>query len=70
MQRIMQNKNNFLRTIYCIYLLAIDNLQGGHEVINLTIGLVLKRPKGIACAMTRTVVEKIELMVKRQGHKD
>ena len=61
--------NNFPRSLDCIYLRAADQLQGGHELIDLATGQKITRPKVTACRMTRMVIERVELIAARQGYR-
>lgn len=57
------------RTIDAIYLRPAPNLQGGHELMDLQSGLKITRPKVTQCAMTNTVIRRVEELAARQGHK-
>ena len=61
--------NNLPRSIDSIYLRAEDALQGGHELMDLATGRVFRRPKVTACAMTRMVIDRVDLIVTKQGYK-
>ena len=52
-----------------IYLRAYDSLQGGHKMMDLATGRMFTRPKCDACAMTRMVIERVELLAEEQGYK-
>ena len=61
--------NNLPRIIDVIYLCAADLLQGGHELMDLTTGRMFTRPHVKTCAMTRMVIDRVELLAEKQGYK-
>ena len=52
-----------------IYLWALNNLQGGHEVLDLMTGRVVLRPKVYPVVMTESIKKRVELMAQKQGVK-
>ena len=61
--------NNLPRTLDCIYLQANDALQGRHQVMDLATGRVISRQSVVLCAMTRMVIDRVELLATRKGYK-
>ena len=56
-------------TIDCIYLHPTWNKQGGHELLDLMSGLVIKRPCVVEILMMEQVIKDVEAMAFRQGIK-
>ena len=52
-----------------IYLRALNNLQGGHEILDLMTGRVIPRPRVEPVVMTESVKKRIEEMAEKQGVK-
>ena len=61
--------NNIARILDCIYLHDVDNLQGGHVLMDLATGQQITRPKITACIMTRMVIDRVEELAIKQGYK-
>ena len=57
------------RTIDAIYLRPLNNIQGGHEVMDLNTGKVITRRKVTEIPITRLVIKAVEAMAKREGFK-
>jgi hypothetical protein len=55
------------RTIDAIYLRPLRNIQGGHEVMDLTTGRVITRRKVTEIPMTTSVIKRVETMAADQG---
>eukprot|EP00980_Cylindrotheca_fusiformis_P014978 scaffold4100_cov63-Cylindrotheca_fusiformis.AAC.1 len=64
---------NRARTIDGIYLCPVNNIQGGHEIMDLSTGRVIVRPKVIevpvTLPVTQTVINRVEKMAEDQGYK-
>mgnify|MGYP003507073779 CR=1 FL=1 len=58
------------RTLDCIYLRANNNIQGGHEVMDLNTGRVITRSRVKMLPMTEVVIKAVEAMAEKQGQKD
>jgi hypothetical protein len=58
---------NLARTIDCIYLRPANNAQGGHELMNLSTGLVLSRARCWEIPVTDKVIAIVEPMAEKQG---
>lgn len=61
--------NNLPRTLDCIYLQAVNSLQGGHELMDLATGRLIVRPKVMACLMTRVVIDRVDELARKEGFK-
>jgi hypothetical protein len=57
------------RTIDCIYLRPLSNIQGGHELMNLATGKTITRRKVTVVPMTQAVIDTVERMASQQGMK-
>ena len=57
------------RTLDAIYLRPLNNIQGGHEVMDLNTGKVITRRKVTEIPITRLVIKAVEAMAKREGFK-
>lgn len=69
------NENNLTntnapRTIDAIYLCPIQNIQGGHELMDLNSGKLVTRHKITEIPITQTVIKAIEAMAFAQGFKN
>ena len=60
--------NNLPQSIDAIYLCSVESLQGGHEMMDLATGRMFTRQKVDACAMTRMIVDRVELLAEKQGY--
>ena len=57
------------RTIDAIYLRPMNNIQGGHEVMNLATGNVITRNRVWEQPATEMVIKAVENMAEKQGIK-
>jgi hypothetical protein len=57
------------RTIDAIFLRALDNIQGGFEVMNLKTGKPITRHRVIEVPITEQVIKRVEQLAARQGFK-
>eukprot|EP00980_Cylindrotheca_fusiformis_P021605 scaffold8458_cov76-Cylindrotheca_fusiformis.AAC.1 len=60
---------NRARAINGIYLCPTNNIQGGHEIMDLYTGRVIVRLKVIEIPVTQTVINRVEKMAEDQGFK-
>ena len=60
--------NNLPRSVDTIYLRSIDSEQGGHKVLDLSTGKVIRRSKVIPCNMTKVVIARVNELAKKQGY--
>jgi hypothetical protein len=60
----------FPRTIDCIYLRYVDSHQGGHEIMDLQTGRVIKRRTVTHVPITTAVIEVVHSMATRDGMLD
>ena len=58
------------RTIDAIYLRANNNMQGGHELLDLKSKRVITRRKVVEIPVTRLVIQAVEQMAKDDGIKE
>ncbi|MGC8538238.1 MAG: hypothetical protein ACP5MZ_04665, partial [Candidatus Micrarchaeia archaeon] len=56
-------------TIDAIYLRPVDNIQGGHELMDLNSGRLITRPRVVEIPITNLVIEAVESMAEEQGIK-
>ncbi|MGC9237926.1 MAG: hypothetical protein ACP5GF_13725, partial [Thiomonas sp.] len=71
-QAVQENnpKNtNAPRTIDAIYLRPVDNIQGGHELMDLNSGRLITRPRVVEIPITNLVIKAVEAMAEEQGIK-
>jgi hypothetical protein len=71
-QAVQENnpKNtNAPRTIEAIYLRPSNNIQGGHELMDLNSGRVITRPRVWELPVTSLVIKAVEAMAEEQGIK-
>ncbi|MGC8547340.1 MAG: hypothetical protein ACP5MU_06795, partial [Thermoplasmata archaeon] len=71
-QAVQENnpKNtNAPRTIDAIYLHPVDNIQGGHELMDLNSGRLITRPRVVEIPITNLVIKDVEAMAEEQGIK-
>ncbi|MGC8553854.1 MAG: hypothetical protein ACP5O7_13515, partial [Phycisphaerae bacterium] len=71
-QAVQENnpKNtNAPRTIDAIYLRPVDNIQGGHELMDLNSGRLITRPRAVEIPITNLVIKAVEAMAEEQGIK-
>ena len=61
--------NNIPRTKDVIYLQSAQQLQRGHEVMDLATGELIKVVRFDKCMMTRMVVDRVEQLATQQGYK-
>ena len=61
--------NNGPRTIDAIYLRPTHNKQGGHELMNLSTGKLITRPRCWEVPVTDIVIKTVEKMAAKQGVK-
>ena len=66
-QENIPSNNNRLCTIDCIYLRPILEKSRGHELMNLTTGAVLVRPRMWEMPFTEHVIRSVESLAKSQG---
>ena len=69
-QAVQENNpmnTNAPRTLDCIYLRPLQNVQGGHELLNLTTGLVITRPRVWEIPVTDVVIKAVEKLAADQG---
>ena len=59
--------NNFPQSVDKTYLLADDSAQGGHQVMDLGTKKIIWRPKVNVMKMTKVVIDRVEMIVARQG---
>eukprot|EP00980_Cylindrotheca_fusiformis_P020829 scaffold7825_cov87-Cylindrotheca_fusiformis.AAC.3 len=52
-----------------IYLCPTNIIQGGHEIMDLSTGRVIVRPKVVEVPVTPTVIDRVEKMAEDQGYK-
>ena len=57
------------RFLDTIYLRPMNNIQGGHEVMNLATGQVITRAVVRECPLTQVVINAVESIAARQGIK-
>ena len=62
--------DNLTHPIDAIYLHPLNNMQGGHEVIDLHTGQKTSRSKVTEIPITENVIKAIETMAYAQGFKD
>ena len=60
---------NAPRTIDAIYLRPLNNIQGGHELMNLSTGKVITRRKVVELPVTDLIIKTVEGMAEKQGMK-
>jgi len=60
---------NAPRTIDAIYLRPTNNMQGGHELMDLNSGRVITRPRVFEIPVTPIVIRAVEAMAEAQGIK-
>ena len=60
---------NAPRTLDMIYLCPMDNIRGGHELMDLNSGRVITRQKVTGIAVTELVIKAIEQMAYNEGFK-
>jgi hypothetical protein len=58
------------RTLDCIYLRFVDNKQGGHELLDLRTGRVIKRRTVTQVPMTQNVIDLVQDMATTHGMPD
>ena len=58
------------RTLDCIYLRYVDNLQGGHELLNLHTGHTIKRRSVTPVPITQNVIDLVHALATQQGMPD
>ena len=63
-----QNSNE-PRALDCIYLRPLDNIQGGHELMDLKTGRLITRPRVWEVPITDLVIKAVEAMAEKQGIK-
>ncbi len=71
-QAVQENnpKNtNAPRTIDAIYLRPVENIQGGHELMDLDSGRLITRPRVVEVPITNLVIKAVEAMAEEQGIK-
>ncbi|MGC9176782.1 MAG: hypothetical protein ACP5F1_06890 [Thermoplasmata archaeon] len=71
-QAVQENnpKNtNAPRTIDAIYLRPVDNIQGGHELMDLNSGRLITLPRVVEIPITNLVIKAVESMAEEQGIK-
>jgi len=64
------SNTNMARRIGCIYLRFVtENIQGGHELLDLQKGEVIKRPLGGVkqCVITNSVIQQVRELATKQG---
>jgi hypothetical protein len=61
--------SNAPRTIDAIYLRPLDNIQGGHELMDLNSGRVITRPRVWEIPVTQVVINAVQTMAEAQGIK-
>jgi hypothetical protein len=64
-----QTNSNAARTIDTIYLSLAINMQGGHELLDLNSGRVIKRARVTQIPIRDVVIKAIEQIAKDQGFK-
>jgi len=64
-----QTNSNAPRTLDAIYLCPAQNIQGGHEVMDLATGHVITCGRVIEVPITKTIIEVVENMGYEQGFK-
>ena len=67
--KMPHKSSHLLHFLDFIYLCADDSLQGGHKVMDLATGHMIRRPKVTPCAMAWMVVDRVELLATQQGYK-
>ena len=65
----LPTNNNTPQSIDAIYLMAEPNLHGGHVVMDLATGRTMSGPQVDKVKMTRLVIERVEILARRQGLK-
>ena len=60
---------NLARIVDVIYLHPTTNLQGGHEIMDISNDRLTTRPKVYPCVMTKIFIKAIEKLVEYQGFK-
>jgi len=64
-----QTNSNAPHTLDAIYVRPAQNIQGGHEVMDLASGRVITRGRVIEVPITKTIIEVVENMGYEQGFK-
>ena len=67
-KRIIKN-DNYARAIDAIYLRADDADQGGHQVMDLSTGKMVRCPYILKCVITKLILNQVERMVEKRGFK-
>jgi hypothetical protein len=60
-------KFQYARTIDCIYLQYVDNLQGGHHLLDLVTGHVITRQCICSVPFTRNIIDIVHKMADKDG---
>ena len=60
---------NALRTLDAIYLCPMDNIQGGHELMDLNSGQVITQRKVTEIPVTELVIKAVKQMAYNEGFK-
>ena len=63
------SNNNIAQKIDAIYLWPCLTLQEGHNIMDLSMGKVVSRPKWTPCRMTKIVIKQVEDLAASQGIK-
>ena len=61
------SNTQYARTLDCIYLRYVDNMQGGHELLDLHTGRTIKRRTVTPLPMTQNVIDLVQAMAKKDG---
>ena len=56
-----------LRTIECIFLKTLDNIQAGFQLLNLNTGKIITRRKIFEIPVTQTIIDRVEELAKIDG---
>ena len=55
------------RTIGCIFLRTLDNMQAGFQLLNLNTGKIITRRKVFEIPITQTIIERVEQLAEMDG---
>ena len=65
----MKTSSNIARILDCIYLRPTSNIQGGHELMDLSTGWVITCSVIAPIPVTQMIIETVEKMAEDQGFK-